>query len=109
DAYLRQLQRFLGKHVPGNPSVIVLNQPGAGGLLAVNYAAKRAPQDGTFATLVANGLLLFQALGAPGLEVSLGDFKWIGNFNASNGITVAMDTSGVKTIEEAKQKPVISG
>ena len=109
DAYLRLMSQFMGKYIPGNPTIIVLNQPGAGGLLAVNYAAKRAPQDGTFGTLVANGLLLFQALGQPGLEVSLGDFKWIGNFSAANGITVAMNTSGVKTIEEAKQRPVIIG
>ncbi len=109
DAYLRLMSQFMGKYIPGNPNIVVLNQPGAGGLLAVNYAAKRAPQDGTFGTLVANGLLLFQALGQPGLEVSLGDFKWIGNFSAANGITVAMDTSGVKTIEEAKQRPVIIG
>jgi tripartite-type tricarboxylate transporter receptor subunit TctC len=109
DAYLRLISRFMGKYIPGNPSIIVMNQPGAGGLLAVNYAAKLAPQDGTFGTLVANGLLLFQALGQPGLEVSLGDFKWIGNFSASNGITVAMNTSGVRTIEEAKERPVIIG
>jgi tripartite-type tricarboxylate transporter receptor subunit TctC len=109
DAYLRQLARFIGKHIPGHPSAIVLNQPGAGGLLAVNFAAKRAPQDGTFITLVANGLLLFQALGAPGLEVSLGDFKWIGNFNASNAITVAMTTSGVHNVHEAMQHEVIIG
>jgi tripartite-type tricarboxylate transporter receptor subunit TctC len=109
DAYLRLMSQFMGKYIPGNPSILVMNQPGAGGLLAVNYAAKRASQDGTFGTLVSNGLLLFQALGQPGLEVSLGDFKWIGNFSAANGITVAMDTSGVKTIEDAKQRPVVIG
>ena len=93
----------MGKYIPGNPTIVVLNQPGAGGLLAVNYAAKRAAGRHV-GTLVSNGLLLFQALGQPGLEVSLGDFKWLGNFSAANGITVAMDTSGVK-IEEAKAAP----
>ena len=109
DGYLRQMARFVARYIPGAPNIIVLNQPGAGGLLAVNYAAKLAPQDGTFVTLVSNGLLLFQALGQPGLEVSLGDFKWIGNFSAANAVTVAMDTSGVRTIQEAMQKPVIIG
>jgi tripartite-type tricarboxylate transporter receptor subunit TctC len=109
DAYLRLMSQFMGKYIPGKPSIIVMNQPGAGGLLAVNYAAKLAPQDGTFGTLVSNGLLLFQALGQPGLEVSLGNFRWIGNFSAANGITVAMNTSGVRTIEQAKERPVIIG
>jgi tripartite-type tricarboxylate transporter receptor subunit TctC len=109
DGYLRLLQRFLGKYIPGNPNIVVINQVGAGGLLAINYAAKIAPQDGTHLVMAANGLLLFQAVGMPGLQVSLGDFKWIGNFSASNSITVVWHTAGVRTIEEARQKEVIIG
>lgn len=109
DGYLRLLQRFFGKYIPGNPKIVVVNQVGAGGLLAVNYAAKIAPQDGTHLVMVANGLLLFQAIGRPGLEVSLGDLKWIGNFDASNGVTVVWHTAGVRTIEEARRKAVIIG
>ena len=109
DNYLRLLSRFYGKYIPGNPTIVVYNEPGAGGLLAVNHAAKNAPQDGTFLTLVANGLLLFQGIGQPGLSVSLGDFKWIGNFSASNSVTVVWKTSGVKTIEDATKRQVIIG
>lgn len=109
DGYLRLLQHFLGKYIPGNPTIVVINQVGAGGLLGVNYAAKIAPQDGTHLVMVANGLLLFQAVGLPGLQASLGDFKWIGNFSASNSITVVWKTAGVGTIEEARHKEVIIG
>lgn len=109
DGYLRLLQRFLGKYIPGNPAILVMNQVGAGGLLAVNHAAANAPRDGTFLTLVANGLLLFQGVGQPGLRVSLGDFRWIGNFSNSNGITVAWSAAGVKTIDDARAKPLIIG
>jgi len=49
DAYLRLLSRHMGKYIPGRPDFIVLNQPGQGGRLAVENAAK-APQDGTFLT-----------------------------------------------------------
>src|SRR3954469_17436030 len=52
DTYLRLLSRHMGKHIPGRPNFVILNQPGAGGLLAVNYAAKLAPQDGTFLSIV---------------------------------------------------------
>jgi tripartite-type tricarboxylate transporter receptor subunit TctC len=109
DRYLRTLQRFFGKYVPGNPSIVVFNQVGAGGLLAVNHAAQNAPRDGTFLTLVANGLLLFQGIGQPGLRASLGDFKWVGNFSASNGVTVAWATAGVRDIADARKKELVIG
>ena len=109
DAYLRLMSQFMGKYIPGNPSIMVMNQPGAGGLSGGELRRETRAPGRHFRDLVSNGLLLFQALGQPGLEVSLGDFKWIGNFSAANGITVAMNTSGVKTIEEAKERPVIIG
>ncbi len=108
DAYCRVLARFYGKYIPGNPAIQVLNRVGAGGLLAVNNAMT-APRDGTLLTLVANGLVLFQGIGMSGLRASLEEFNWIGNFNASNGVTVVMADAGVKTIEEARTKEVIIG
>jgi tripartite-type tricarboxylate transporter receptor subunit TctC len=58
DTYARLLARHIGRFIPGRPTAIVLNQPGAGGLVALNYAGKVAPRDGTFLTLVGVGLLL---------------------------------------------------
>src|SRR4051794_38032400 len=48
DVYMRLLSRHIGRHIPGNPRFTAINQPGAGGLLAINHAAMVAPQDGTF-------------------------------------------------------------
>src|SRR5215472_14278217 len=84
DTYLRLLSRHMAKYIPGRPSLVVINQPGAGGLLAVNHAARAAPQDGTFLTLVSQGILVIEATGGKGLQVSLGKFKWLGNFSQSN-------------------------
>jgi tripartite-type tricarboxylate transporter receptor subunit TctC len=109
DAYLRLLGRYFGKYIPGSPSIEIYNEPGAGGLLAVNHAANSAPRDGTFLTMVANGLLLFQGIGQPGLSTSLGEFKWIGNFSASNSITVVWKTAGVRNIQDAMRRQVIIG
>src|SRR5437762_8826133 len=96
DAYLRLLSRHMGKQIPGRPGFVVLNQPGAGGLLAANYAAKAAPQDGTFLTIVSQGLLVLEAVGGRGLATSLGAFKWLGNFSQSNNVTVTWGASKVK-------------
>jgi tripartite-type tricarboxylate transporter receptor subunit TctC len=109
DIYARLLAVYLGKHLPGDPAVVVVNQPGAGGMTAYNYAAKVAPQDGTYITLVSQGLPIIEALGGAGLEVSLKDMQWIGNFIKSNNVTVTWYTSHVKTLDQAKQRQVVVG
>ena len=109
DTYLRLLTRHISKHIPGNPNAIVMNQPGAGGLTAVNYAAKIAPQDGTFVTLVGVGLFMQEATGLPGLQLSLRDFNWIGNFSTVNNVFATWSSSKIKTIEDAKSIPSLLG
>lgn len=109
DTLLRLLSRHYGRHIPGEPTMIVVNQPGAGGLLSLNYAAKRAPQDGTWLALVSQGLILHEALGRPGLDASLTAFHWVGNLNTSNNVTATWHLSKVKTIEDAKLREVAVG
>jgi tripartite-type tricarboxylate transporter receptor subunit TctC len=109
DTYLRLLSRHMGKYIPGRPGFIVLNQPGAGGLTAVNYAARAAPQDGTFLTIVSQGLLVIEATGGKGLQTSLGTFKWLGNLSQSNNVTVTWVTSHVKTLQDAMAREVTLG
>lgn len=104
DAYVRVLARHVGKHMPGNPTTIVQNQIGAGGVTAVNHVAKIAPQDGTSMTLVSPGLLTHEVTGQPGLEVSLAKLKWIGNFTKANQLHVTSPQSDVKTLDDAKIK-----
>ena len=64
DAYSRLIARFMGKHIPGNPSMIVVNMTGGGGIIAANYMAEVAPRDGTVIGIVSQGLAVDQALGA---------------------------------------------
>jgi tripartite-type tricarboxylate transporter receptor subunit TctC len=109
DTYLRLLARHMGRHIPGRPTIVVVNQPGAGGLLALNHAGRVAPQDGTFLTLVSQGLLVHEATGQPGLQVSLTDFKWFGNLSQSNIVTVTWHASGVRSLADAKARDVTVG
>ena len=109
DLYLRLLSRHYGKHIAGNPRFIVINQPGGGGLVAMNHAAVLAPQDGTFLTLASQGLLIFEATGQRGLQVSLGSFKWLGSFTQSNNVTVTWYTSKAKTLADAIAHEVVVG
>jgi tripartite-type tricarboxylate transporter receptor subunit TctC len=109
DTYLRAFAAHFGKHIAGHPTVIVVNQPGAGGLTAINYAGRIAPRDGTFLTLANEGILFAQATGGKGLQVSLGDFNWIGNFVKSNVLIVTWYTSPVKTFAEAQIRQATLG
>src|SRR4051794_24323790 len=107
DTYLRLLARHMGRHIPGRPEFQVVNQPGGGGLVAVNHAANAAPQDGTFLTIVSQSVPVVEATGGPGMQTSLGKFKWIGNFTQANNVTVTWVTSKVKIIEDAKARDVV--
>src|SRR6266481_2099445 len=70
DIYLRLLAQHMGKHIPGNPRLTVLNQPGGGGLTAINHAGNVAPQDGTFLTIVSQSVPVLEVTGGRGLQMS---------------------------------------
>jgi len=109
DAYSRLLTRHLGRYIPGNPSFVVVSQPGAGGLTQVNYAARIAPQDGTLISMISDGMVMYEASGRPGVQDSLGKFNWLGALSKSNQVTITWHTSNIRTLEDAKKREVRLG
>ncbi|MEA2975848.1 MAG: hypothetical protein QOF19_1368 [Alphaproteobacteria bacterium] len=110
DQYSRLIARFMGKYIPGNPSMIVVNMPGGGGITAANYFTQVAPHDGTVIGIVSQGLAADQALGmSPQLKADLREFNWIANVIFSNQLLAVWHTSPTKTIEEAKQRVTTIG
>ena len=109
DTLLRLIAQHFGKHVPGNPNVVVVNMPGAGGLTAFNYAARIAPQDGTYLTLVGQGMVVQEPTGQPGMQASLGQMNWLGNASQSPNVTVVWHLSKIKTLDDAKRMEVVMG
>jgi len=105
DAYSRLIARFMGKYIPGNPTMVVVNMTGGGGIIAANYMAEVAPRDGTVIGIVSQGLAADQALGqSPQLKANLREFNWIANVVFSNQLLVTWHTSETKTLEQAKQR-----
>src|SRR5262249_29064987 len=109
DAYIRLLSRHMGKHIPGRPLMIAVNQPGAGGILNINYTGKVAPQDGTYLTLAGVGVLMQEVTGAANLQVSLRAFKWLGNVSKDNNVVATWPTSKAQTFADAKAHDVSIG
>src|SRR5690242_5495639 len=108
DLYSRLLGAHMVRHIPGNPTLLAQNMPGAGGLQAVNYLAEKAPHDGTYLTMTSQALPMDQALGyTPALKADLRSFGWIGNISDSNVLTYTWHTSPVKTMADAKTRTAI--
>ena len=78
DLYARTLARHMGKHIPGNPAVVVENMTGAGSIIAANYLYKIAKPDGLTIGHYLGGIALQQLLGKPGIEFDALKFKYIG-------------------------------
>ena len=109
DIYARLLVRHLAKHIPGNPTIIVQNRPGAGSVIAANYVYEVAPQDGTVLLAATRTAAFAQLLGQPGTRYLATKFNWLGSMNNEVGVMAVWHTTPVKTVEEARRIPVIFG
>ena len=107
DTYARVLAQHLEKHLPGNPSIVSQNMPGASGMLATNWAAGVAPKDGTVIVSTYNALLLEPLFGNPAVKYDPRELEWVGSMGKQQQICVTWHTSPIKTIEQAKQREVI--
>jgi len=109
DSYARLLARFIGEHIPGNPGVVAQNMPGAGSRGAANWLYRVAPKDGTVIATLGQATATDQALGQPGIQFDARRFNWLGNMVVVNNILFVSAATGVKTIEDAKKKPLSIG
>ena len=110
DNYARMAGRYLGKYIPGNPTIIVQNMPGAGGLLAANHLANVAPKDGTVIGALHANTTLAQVTAAPNVEYDVRKFAWIGR-TSSGGLNVhhTFASSGVKSFDDLLKREVVVG
>jgi tripartite-type tricarboxylate transporter receptor subunit TctC len=88
DAYARFLSRHMGRFMPGMATFVVKNMPGAGGRIAANYLATRAPRDGTSFGIFQNTLTLDQLAKTSNMNFDMRQFSWIGNMNVQSTVCV---------------------
>ena len=105
----RLIAKYIGKYIPGNPTVTVRNMPGAGGVIAMNWLANVAPRDGTKLHMLFPAMGLSQAVGWPGINFNLRKFGFLGNTTDSPNILVTWKSKGILTIDDAKKREVILG
>ena len=107
DLYGRLAARFIGKFIPGNPTVVVQNMPGAGSLRVANFIYGAAPKDGTALGIVVETVAIEQALGNSSVQYDARQYTWIGRLAASAGVHVMWHTSKVQSIEDAKKSEAL--
>lgn len=107
DSYARLVAQFLGPHLPGNPSVVVRNMAGAGGLVGANYLYNVAPRDGTAMGVVSQTVAIGQALAtAPGIKYDVLKASWLGRINSNVEVEHALTRSGFTKIDDAKGRAI---
>ena len=107
DIYARLLARHLGDHIPGKPSVIVQNMPGAGGLKVEEYIYRIAPKDGTVIGTIGRGLPFEPMLGQSEANIDPLKFTWLGSMNRDVSLAMSWHTSKIKSFEELKQHELL--
>src|ERR1043165_1370680 len=101
DTYSRLIARHLGRHLPGQPTIVPQNMPGAAGTRAANYLYSVAPKDGTVIGMIDQAIYLEQILGSPGLTADASKFNWVGRILSNSAVLYAWHTAPVQKIEDA--------
>jgi tripartite-type tricarboxylate transporter receptor subunit TctC len=107
DINARFVARHIGRFIPGNPTVIVRNMPGAGSLNAANHIANSAPTDGTTLGIVARGMSIEPLLGGKGVRFDPLKLNWIGSTSQEVSVIAVRSETGVKTLEDARKREVV--
>jgi tripartite-type tricarboxylate transporter receptor subunit TctC len=105
DLYTRTAARYMGKYIPGNPSVIVVNMPGASSFNYVRYIHDIAPKDGTQFGMFDRGLIAKSVLDPKTINVDFRDFTWLGSMNSELGVCVLWNTKKLKSVADILKYP----
>ncbi|MGH7825916.1 MAG: Bug family tripartite tricarboxylate transporter substrate binding protein [Candidatus Binatia bacterium] len=111
DVYARTLARHMGKHIPGNPSFVVENMPGAGSMIAANHVYKTAKPDGLTIGHFVGSLFMQQLLGRPGAEFEATKYEFVGSPIPEKTACALTKASGITNMDRwfAAKTPVKLG
>ncbi len=101
DLYARLLARYMSKYIPGNPTLVPQNMPGAGTLKAAKYLYEVAPKDGTVFGIFVRSMPLGPIVGLPGATFDSRKFTWLGSMTKDVTLCVTSDQSGIKSWDDA--------
>jgi len=110
DLYARTLARHIGRHIPGNPNIVVQNMPGAGSIKAANFLYTIASKDGSTFGGFSRGAFLDPLLGrGDGTQYDAQKFGWLGSISNEVGVCAFRTAAGIRSWADMRGKPFIIG
>src|SRR3977135_1942271 len=110
DANARVVARHLADHIPGNPTIVPRNMPGAGHIRAANFVFSQAPKDGTVIATFIPVFVLAQILDrSKSIQFDPANFNWLASTSSSNTTVYLWHTSSVKSVEDATKREALMG
>jgi tripartite-type tricarboxylate transporter receptor subunit TctC len=105
----RLIAQHMGRHLPGNPTIVPKYMPGAGHVIAANFLANEAPRDGSTVGTVAPNIILHQLLDGRGARYDIARFNWLGASEYGNQAVYAWHASGLKSLTDTMKREVLAG
>jgi tripartite-type tricarboxylate transporter receptor subunit TctC len=109
DAYARLVARYLPRQLPGNPTIVPHNMPGAGGTIASNFLYNVAPQDGTTLAIITSSFAMEQLFENPQIRYDARKFNAIGRLLDTTSVIFYWHTSPIKTVDDMRRLPSTVG
>jgi tripartite-type tricarboxylate transporter receptor subunit TctC len=109
DLHGRLVGRHIGRHIPGQPTLVAQNMPGAGSIVATNYIYEKAAHDGTAMGISSPSIALLDALGSKGVRFDSTKLNWIGRVASIVNVTFTRRDSKVKSLEGAQKTETLIG
>ncbi len=106
DAYARVFARYVSRHIPGAPSIVIKNVPAAGGMAAANMLYANSDHEGLTIAAHTNGIAMDPLFGNKAAQFDARRFNWLGSIGKLQNICMTWHTSKVATIEQARQTQV---
>lgn len=109
DTLARAIARHIGKHIPGHPTIVVRNMPGAGGITATNYLYAAAPQDGSVMALIQNDPPLEPLFGTAQAHFDPTKFNWLGTPSVETAMVLVWHSVPVDSIDDLRRRETAMG
>jgi tripartite-type tricarboxylate transporter receptor subunit TctC len=109
DNRARLVSRHMGRHIPGEPTIVPRNMPGGAGVTGANYIANVAARDGTVLHALLQNMPVLQALGGQGTTFDVLQFAWIGNTTSSPNLINSWHTTGITHITDVFNRELTVG
>jgi tripartite-type tricarboxylate transporter receptor subunit TctC len=109
DLWMRFLLPYMSKYIPGSPTMLVQNMPGAGSIVATNYLYNVSPRDGTVIGMIGRNIPFQAVMGEKTIRADLTKFNWLGNPEVTNRVCAYRPTANVKSAQDLFEHQLLVG